>query len=145
MIVDDVLALVAAERRRQDMRWGRPAERGLSPETWLAILGEEVGEVCRAYMRVPPLQDDGTHGLRTELTHVAAVCGAWAEADGCNMPVFWTKVHDHWSRRAITLHTLLGLVGLVTAAGERSGLARELRNVAGIAVRWAASLDGEAK
>jgi hypothetical protein len=42
---DGVLAEVAAERARQDARWGVQNHK---PEAWLSILGEEFGEVCRA-------------------------------------------------------------------------------------------------
>lgn len=41
---------------------------------WLAILGEEFGEVCRA------LTYDGTADLRGELLDVLAVASAWIDA-----------------------------------------------------------------
>ena len=41
---------------------------------WLAILGEEYGEVCRA------LTYDGTSDLRAELIDVLSVASAWVDA-----------------------------------------------------------------
>ena len=40
------LVEVSAERSRQDTKWG--SQRHLQAEVWLAILGEEYGEVCTA-------------------------------------------------------------------------------------------------
>lgn len=69
------LDLVAAERQRQDVKWGR------SPGHWpngsgvkLAVLVEEVGEVARAL-----LEEEGDERLLEELVQVAAVAVAWAE------------------------------------------------------------------
>lgn len=42
---DDVLVEVANERMAQDEKWGPQHH---SPMEWLAILGEEFGEACRA-------------------------------------------------------------------------------------------------
>lgn len=61
------------ERLRQDERWG-PMPRDLTPEEWLAILVEEVGEVAKAIV-------DGASWAeyRRELIQVAAVAAAAAE------------------------------------------------------------------
>lgn len=43
-----VLTAVAAERARQDAKWG---EQNHEPEVWLAILSEEVGELATAMLQ----------------------------------------------------------------------------------------------
>jgi hypothetical protein len=74
-LVKDVLL----ERRRQDSRWGtlenRTVEGGHAPSalSWLAILGEEFGEVSKDVLERGP-------GLRDELVQVAAVALAFAES-----------------------------------------------------------------
>lgn len=45
---EKALALVLAERARQDKKWG---EQNHGPEWWLAILGEEYGEACQALVQ----------------------------------------------------------------------------------------------
>ncbi len=67
---------VAAERRRQEEKWGQQLH---APLWWLAILGEEFGEVCRA------CYEAGQYGVvgedyRAELIQVAAVAVAAIEA-----------------------------------------------------------------
>ena len=66
-----ILEEVAAERARQDKKWG--ANRDHSPFFWLTILVEEVGEVAKAI-----LEHDG-HGMRKELIQVGAVAVAICE------------------------------------------------------------------
>lgn len=71
-----VLRDVEAERRRQDEKWGSQAH---MPGLWLAILGEEFGEVATE------VAEGGAHGLdrdayRAELVQVAAVAVAAIEA-----------------------------------------------------------------
>jgi hypothetical protein len=66
-----VLDEVNRERRNQDEEWG--AGRQLNPRTWITILGEEFGEVCRA-----DLEND-SDGYRAELIQVAAVAVAAVE------------------------------------------------------------------
>lgn len=63
---------VAAERDRQDRKWG--AQRCHPPDRWIVILGEEFGEVCEAR------NDHDTAGYRAELIQVAAVALAAIEA-----------------------------------------------------------------
>jgi NTP pyrophosphatase (non-canonical NTP hydrolase) len=69
-----VLSQIAAERRWQDQRWGgRPGVDRINEHTYAAVLGEEFGEVCKAW-----LERDIRH-LRHELIQVAAVALAWIE------------------------------------------------------------------
>ena len=69
----NMLDAVFAERKRQDEKWG--SQRHLPNDTWNRILGEEVGEVCKALNDNEPVEN-----LRAELIQVAAVAVAWAEA-----------------------------------------------------------------
>lgn len=62
---------IAAERKRQDEKWG---EQNHSDAVWSAILGEEYGEVCKA------LLDEPEENMIKELTQVAAVAVEWLEA-----------------------------------------------------------------
>jgi len=71
MVFPQPYADIYQERRRQDQKWGAQAH---IPAVWLAILGEEVGEVCKA------LLEDKRADYRTELVHVAAVATAAIEA-----------------------------------------------------------------
>lgn len=66
-----VLGAVAAERRRQDEKWGH--NRSLSDLLWMTILNEETGEVARAIL------ENQFGELREELVQVAAVAVAWIE------------------------------------------------------------------
>ena len=72
---------VLEERRRQDEQWGDC--RGRSPDRWCVILGGEFGEVCEAVLGG---RMGGRHGLRNELTQVAAVALSaleFGELNGC--------------------------------------------------------------
>lgn len=44
----EVLLKISNERDRQESKWGPQSH---DPNTWLAILGEEVGESCQAALR----------------------------------------------------------------------------------------------
>jgi hypothetical protein len=66
----EVLAEVIAERDRQDRLWGIQDHK---PGKWLAILGEEFGESCRAVLEMNPK-------YREELIQVAAVAIAAVES-----------------------------------------------------------------
>lgn len=68
---------VINERRRQNEKWGHQRhEYGY----WLAILGEEFGEVCQAIQQGSVAsKDTDADDLYTELIHVAAVASAIAE------------------------------------------------------------------
>lgn len=63
---------IASEVRSANARWGRGVD--LGPETWLAVLVEEVGEVARDV-----LERRHDH-LDQELAQVAAVAIRWMEA-----------------------------------------------------------------
>lgn len=96
-LISAALVPVAEERRRQDEKWGDQS--GLPAGTWLAILGEEFGEVAERALALQLLpvidRDDETpgrdfdaevrvlrevrQGLHDELIQVAAVAVAWAE------------------------------------------------------------------
>jgi NTP pyrophosphatase (non-canonical NTP hydrolase) len=66
-----VLRDVAAERQRQDQKWG-PQDH--PPEWWLAILVEEVGEAAQEVLGLRYGDAAKAHGdLRSEFLHVAAV------------------------------------------------------------------------
>ena len=67
---------VLIERQRQDAKWG--ADRTLDFGTWVTILGEEYGEVCRAILESRDGVDSVAH-VREELVQVAAVAVAAIE------------------------------------------------------------------
>lgn len=67
-----VLREVVGERGRQDEKWG--VDRNLGTHLWQIILGEEVGEVCKAILETDMV------GLRKELIQVAAVAVAAVES-----------------------------------------------------------------
>ena len=66
-----VLNEVAVERAKQDAKWGIQNH---SPQKWLVILGEEVGESCRGCFESDLAQ------YRRELIQVAAVAVAAVES-----------------------------------------------------------------
>lgn len=69
-----ILRLVDAERDRQDAKWGGvPGVDRRDDHTYAAVLTEEVGECCRAWL------ERDTASLRDELVQVAAVAVAWIE------------------------------------------------------------------
>lgn len=75
-LVNEPVAAILDERRRQDERWGVPNH---EPFTWMAILSEEMGEAARAALHDKfGGPDAGT--LRAELIQVAAVTIAWIES-----------------------------------------------------------------
>lgn len=63
------LADVMLERSRQQEKWG---EQDHDPMTWLAILGEEVGEACEAALHTK-FGGPAAGKLRLEMIQVAAV------------------------------------------------------------------------
>jgi NTP pyrophosphatase (non-canonical NTP hydrolase) len=73
-VTKNIYASVIAERARQDAEYGRPAKRGYTPEYWLAVLMEEVGEVAQ------DVQLGQRELMVAELIQVAAVAMAFAEA-----------------------------------------------------------------
>ena len=68
---DDVLGEIINERKRQDDKWG---EQNHQPSIWLVILGEEVGEACKAVLEMD------CEEYRKELIQVAAVAIAAVES-----------------------------------------------------------------
>lgn len=69
-----ILRAVSEERDRQDAKWGGiPGIERRDDHTYAAVLGEEFGEVCRAWL------ERRTDELLDELVQVAAVAIAWAE------------------------------------------------------------------
>lgn len=62
--------LVQLERERQKSKWHSVIH---SPESWVTILGEEFGEVCRSVL------EEDADSLRLELVQVAAVAQALFE------------------------------------------------------------------
>lgn len=68
---------VLIERERQNEKWGLQRH---DYGYWLAILGEEFGEVCQAIQQGSVAsKDTDADDLYTELIHVAAVASAIAE------------------------------------------------------------------
>jgi hypothetical protein len=66
----DSLVRVITERMAQDKKWGVQNHR---LPVWLAILGEEYGEACKAF-----LEGDG-EGYHKEVVQIAAVALAMLE------------------------------------------------------------------
>jgi NTP pyrophosphatase (non-canonical NTP hydrolase) len=79
-----VLELVAAERQRQDDKWGDQS--GNHPFEWMSILMEEVGELAEAInetcFQTQHVKPDrgGPDAIRREAVQVAAVAVAIVEA-----------------------------------------------------------------
>lgn len=70
----EILREVSAERDRQDAKWGGvPGEDRRDDHTYAAVLGEEFGETCKAWL------ERDTDALRSELIQTAAVAIAWVE------------------------------------------------------------------
>jgi NTP pyrophosphatase (non-canonical NTP hydrolase) len=70
---------VLEERLRQNEKWGLQRH---SLGVWLAILGEEFGEVCQAsqsYLNIVSAKETDADDLYMELIQVAAVASAIAE------------------------------------------------------------------
>jgi NTP pyrophosphatase (non-canonical NTP hydrolase) len=149
--IDAILAEVAAERERQDARWGAPVTRGYSAEKWLTVLGEEIGEVCAALLAGDKPWKPG-HDLRHELVQVAAVCGAWAEALGepkrgtYDETLPWVPDDPDMSRWLPALMDDVGcLAHCIYVHDTPQHVAECLAGVTTTAVRWAAALEPDAK
>jgi NTP pyrophosphatase (non-canonical NTP hydrolase) len=74
-----VLLAIDAERTRQNQLWGKQRH---DIGKWLAILGEEFGEVAQAmqpHMGLKTTKDSDANDLYKELIQVAAVSCAFAE------------------------------------------------------------------
>lgn len=71
---DVILLHISEERDRQDTKWGGvPGVDRRDDHTYAAVLGEEFGEACQAWL------ERDTAALRAELVQVAAVAVAWIE------------------------------------------------------------------
>jgi NTP pyrophosphatase (non-canonical NTP hydrolase) len=68
---EDIVALILSERNKQDIKWG---EQNHNIYKWLAILGEEVGEVNKAAL------EDKYDEVLAELIQIAAVSVAMIES-----------------------------------------------------------------
>jgi NTP pyrophosphatase (non-canonical NTP hydrolase) len=74
---------ILQERVRQEQMWG---EQNWRPSQWLAILGEEYGEVCRAVCDIELVRPEertleAWQNYRDELVQVAAVAIQMIEAN----------------------------------------------------------------
>lgn len=70
-----VFDAIRAERERQNAKWG---EQSHDPYTWLAVLGEEYGELSQAILH-DTFGGKAAGTMRDELLHVAAVACQWLE------------------------------------------------------------------
>jgi len=68
---EEIIKLILEERQRQDLKWG---EQNHNIYKWLAILGEEIGEVNKA-----ALEDDYNEVI-DELVQIGAVVIAMIES-----------------------------------------------------------------
>lgn len=73
--MENILNEIKAERQRQDAKWG---EQNHHPFAWLAILGEEVGEVNKAALE-HNFSGKSLDEYREELIQVASVSVAMIE------------------------------------------------------------------
>ncbi|WP_147536081.1 MazG-like family protein [Bacillus marasmi] len=87
---ESVLVDVAAERLRQNAMWGKQRH---PLGVWLAILGEEFGEVAQAmqgHMGLASFKESDADDLYGELIQLAAVAVAIAEqvkeGGNCELP-----------------------------------------------------------
>lgn len=74
-VVARALSLVFDERARQDKKFGPPDH---TPIVWLAILGEEYGELCQAVLH-SHYGGEKADNLKKELVQVIAVGLAYLE------------------------------------------------------------------
>lgn len=72
---NSVIQEIRTERKRQDDKWG---EQDHKPSIWMAILGEEFGELCQEALRFD-FGDVKDENLRAEAIQVAAVALALVE------------------------------------------------------------------
>lgn len=81
--LESILNKIKDERVRQDFNWGEHHHIDLK---WLAILGEEFGEVAECCNEDTPTgprlwsEHECKKQLKKELIQVAAVCVAWLES-----------------------------------------------------------------
>lgn len=72
-----ILEEIKEERDRQDEKWG---EQNHHPLVWFSIIGEEFGEMCKAFNEYS-FDDDFNHfeDMQREAVQVAASCVAMLE------------------------------------------------------------------
>lgn len=77
MTTDYFLQKIQDERKRQDEKWG---EQNHHPLMWFSIMGEEYGEMCKAFNEYT-FDSDCNHleDMQREAIQVAAVCVAMLE------------------------------------------------------------------
>lgn len=78
-LMKDVNADVLAERVRQNKKWGHQRH---DIGVWLAIIGEEWGEVCQAsgpYVGLTSNKQTDAQNIYEELLHLSATAQALAE------------------------------------------------------------------
>ncbi len=68
---EEIIQLILEERKKQDKKWG---EQNHAIYKWLAILGEEVGEVNKAAL------EDDYYEIINELVQIGAVTVAIIES-----------------------------------------------------------------
>ncbi|MBL32029.1 MAG: hypothetical protein CMP62_04825 [Flavobacteriales bacterium] len=68
---EEIIKLILEERQRQDLKWG---EQNHNIYKWLAILGEEIGEVNKAAL------EDKYDEIIDELVQIGAVVIAMIES-----------------------------------------------------------------
>lgn len=73
---DTIFEAIKAERTRQDGKWGKQNH---PPITWVAILGEEFGEVGREALEHRAGSPGAFERYKTELVQLAAVAVAMLE------------------------------------------------------------------
>lgn len=78
---DGVVAAINAERELQHAKWGQQDH---DSYTWLAVLGEEYGELSQAILH-DTFGGKAAGTMRDELVHVAAVAVQWLECLDRNM------------------------------------------------------------
>lgn len=81
-MTERVLNMILAERNRQNEKWGDQS--GNHPFEWVAILGEEFGELCEAinetcFANPSHPERGGIDKMIEEATQVAAVAVAFVE------------------------------------------------------------------
>jgi NTP pyrophosphatase (non-canonical NTP hydrolase) len=74
----DILSRISSERNRQDEKWGLQRH---SPERWLTIAVEEIGEMAQAIQKGDIAHKEGSDAddLLTETIQAAAVLVSFAE------------------------------------------------------------------
>lgn len=72
---EEIFSLIRKERLHQDRKWGPQSHTDF---VWSAILGEEVGEACKAILE-HEYGGRSREDVRRELVQVAAVAVAWLE------------------------------------------------------------------